>query len=212
MPANSAGRCTRPPADPDGAKQSRYSKYIKPSEQAPELTATDKVVIGFRDSATGFSVLDWIAVAGYEQARDSAPNYGTDGTAYLQRVGAAAARSTSKGIFTAAVFAPLFHEDPRYYKVGPSRGVAYRLLYAGSRIFVTKRDDGTSTVNRAALAGDLAGTALSQVYYPPQNRGFGVLARSYGIAIAGSMLTFSFDEFLTETLDFLHVSPSFGPH
>jgi hypothetical protein len=187
---------------------SPYARYIRVGQRAPELTSENKVVMGFRDAVTPFSVLGWASIAEYEQVRNVTPNYGTNGGAYLQRFGAAAARGASKGVFTASLFAPLLHEDPRYYKVGRSRSAAYRLFYAGSRVFITKRDDGSETVNWALLSGDLAGTALTQAYYPAQNRGAGIVGRDYGVALGGSAVTFALAEYLAETLEFLHVPPA----
>ena len=43
-----------------------------------------------------------------------------DSGAFGERLGAAGIRDTTQGVFTDSVFAPLLHEDPRYYMAGQS--------------------------------------------------------------------------------------------
>jgi hypothetical protein len=49
--------------------------------------------------------------------------------------------------------------------------VPKRALYAASRVFITRSDDGGSTFNSSRLLGRLVVKALSNSYYPPERRG-----------------------------------------
>ena len=73
---------------------------------------------------------------------NSSPNYGDRCWAFGQRLGAAAARGVSEGVFSNSLFAPLFHEDPRYYIMGPGHSFFKRLVYAGTRSIITRTDSG----------------------------------------------------------------------
>jgi hypothetical protein len=184
---------------------SRTQKDIAPGQQAPRLTVGDKILLGFRSSVTPFSMLGWAFSAGYSQAIDGSPNYGTNGKAFAQRLGAAAARNESEGVFSDSLMAPLFHEDPRYYEMGPGHSFGKRLVYAATRTIITRTDNGGAAPNYALFAGNVAGAALTNAYYPPQNRGFGNTAKTFGTSIGGSAIGYIVTEFYGDALQLVHL-------
>jgi hypothetical protein len=184
---------------------SRTRKDIAPGQQAPRLTVGDKILLGFRSSVTPFSMLGWASSAAFSQAIDSRPNYGTNGKAFAQRLGAAAARNESEGVFSDALMAPLFHEDPRYYEMGPGHSFGKRLVYAATRTIITRKDNGDAAPNYALFAGNVAGAALTNAYYPPQNRSVGSTAKSFGTSIAGSAIGYIVTEFYGDALQVVHL-------
>jgi hypothetical protein len=173
---------------------------IAPDEIADPMTVHDKVVSGFKDSVSLSSAAGWLSTAGWQHLRNSSPNYGTDAGAFGQRLGAATLRATSETLFRESVFAPLFHEDPRYYIVGKGHPFSKRLVYAATRSIITRSDSGHATPNFARLAGNAAASALTIPYYPAQNRTFSAVASTFGGSLGGSALSFVFDEFLVDAL------------
>jgi hypothetical protein len=173
---------------------------IAPGEIADPMTVHDKIVSGFKNSVSLSSAAGWLSTAGWQQLRNSRPNYGTDAGAFGQRLGAATIRATSEGLFRESLFAPLFHEDPRYYIMGKGHPFFKRLVYAGTRSIITRTDSGHATPNFARLAGNAAGSALTIPYYPAQNRTFSAVASTFGGSLGGSALTFIVDEFLVDAL------------
>lgn len=204
-PADSFRFDSMPMRSATPAMASRTTKNIAPGQQAPRLTIGDKILLGFRSSVTPFSLTGWVFSAGYSQAINGSPNYGTNATAFAQRLGAAAARNESEGVFSDALMAPLFHEDPRYYEMGQGHPFIKRVLYAATRTFVTRTDDGQATPNYALLFGNVGGAALTNAYYPPQNRGFGNTAKTFGLSLGGSSLGFIVTEFYTDALEVAHL-------
>jgi hypothetical protein len=177
---------------------------IEPGQTAPPLSSHAKVVLGLKESFTFFSAVGWTASAGFSQLTNGTPNYGTDSGAFGQRLGATSLRLISENIIGNAFFAPLFHEDPRYYKMG-GRNVGRRLFYAATRTLITKSDDGRSQPNFSLLSGHLAGAALTNTYYPSINRGFRETAETFGNSIGGSAVGFAVTEFLYDVLRFAHL-------
>ena len=94
------------------------------------MTVSDKVKGGLKNSVSLFSMTGWLASAGYEQLTNGSPNYGTDAGAFGQRLGIGAIHGISNGVFSNSLFAPIFHEDPRYYVMGPGHPFLKRLVYA----------------------------------------------------------------------------------
>jgi hypothetical protein len=147
----------------------------------------------------------WVGISTYEQAFDRSPNYGQTGKGYVQRLGAAAARDSSEGIFTYALYSPIFHTDPRYYVLGPGHGFAHRAAYAISRVLVTKTDAGGQTVNFALLSGNLTGAAITQTYYPAGNRNLEQVMTTFGTSLGGAAFGYLFDEFIVNSAEFLQL-------
>jgi hypothetical protein len=178
---------------------------ISPGEIADPMSVHDKVIGGIKDSASLFSMTGWFASAGWEQVTNGTPNYGTDSGAFGARLGAAAARGFSEGVFSESLFAPLFHEDPRYYIMGPGHNFFKRLIYAGTRSIITRTDSGRTTANFSLIAGNLAGSALTIPYYPQINTTFPQVMETFGGSLGGSALGYVVDEFIVDALIDLHI-------
>jgi hypothetical protein len=178
---------------------------IEPGQAVPRLSAQNKVVLGLEQSFTLFSVVGWVTSAGYSQLVNGSPNYGTDSGAFGMRLGATALRNTSQNILGNAIFAPIFHEDPRYYKMGKGHNPVKRTLYAATRALITRSDDGTPRPNYSLISGNLVGSILTNTYYPQLNQGFGQTALTFGTSIGGSAIGFVVSEFLYDGLEYAHL-------
>jgi hypothetical protein len=178
---------------------------VNPGEVAQPMPVRDKVVGGMASSVSLFSGIGWLAAAGWEQATNGSPNYGTDSGAFGQRLGAAALRGVSEGVFSNSLFASLFHEDPRYYVKGAGHPFFKRLVYSGTRVLITRTDSGHTTPNFSLLAGNAAGSALTIPYYPAKNTTFGEVAETFGGSLGGSALGFVVDEFIVDVFIKLHI-------
>jgi hypothetical protein len=178
---------------------------ISPKEIAEPMSVRDKVLGGLKSSVSLYSAVGWITSAGYEHVLNSSPNYGTNSEAFAQRFGAAVARGVSEGVFSNSLFAPLFHEDPRYYIMGPGHSFFKRLVYAGTRSIITRTDSGKTTPNFSLIAGNAAGSALTIVYYPSINTTTTEVLSTWGTSLGGSALGFVVDEFIVDVLIDLHI-------
>ena len=174
-------------------------------EVATPMTVSDKIKGGLKNSVSLFSMMGWLASAGYEQMTNGSPNYGTDAGAFGQRLGIGAIHGISNGVFSNSLFAPIFHQDPRYYVMGPGHPFLKRLLYAATRSVISRTDSGHSTPNYALFAGNAAGAALTVTYYPAQNTTFSQVTRTFGTSLGGSAFGFVVDEFLVDALVDLHL-------
>jgi hypothetical protein len=173
-------------------------KYIDPGQLAPRSSTGDKVVIGVKDAFSPFSGVGWLFFAEVSQLLNSAPSYGTDSGAFGQRLGATALRASSEGVLSDSVMSPIFHEDARYYILGPRHNFFVRLVYAGTRTIITRTDRGHLSPNFGLLAGNVAGAALTNTYYPQNNRSVGQTAETFAGSIGGSALGFVVSEFYSD--------------
>lgn len=176
-----------------------------PDMRAQKITARDKVIIGLQGTYSLQNLSGMVVAAGYEQLRNGQPNYGTDSGAFGERLGAAAIRGTSQGVFTDSVFAPLLHEDPRYYVEGERYSFFHRAFYAATRPVITRTDSGRRTINGAQLLGYAASTALNNAYYPASNRNVKDNFEAYAGSIGGSALSSLLVEFTASFWHVLHI-------
>jgi hypothetical protein len=178
---------------------------IAPGEIADPMSVHDKIVGGMKDSVSLFSALGWLGSAGWSQLTNGTPNYGTDAGAFGQRLGAATIRGVSEGVFSESLFAPLFHQDPRYYVMGPGHPFIKRLFYAGTRAIITRNDNGHLAPNFWLMAGNASGAALTIPYYPKINTTASQVALTFGGSLGGSAFGFVVDEFIVDALIDLHI-------
>jgi hypothetical protein len=184
----------------------RYVKYIPADSAAPQIHGREKFILGARDLYSVGNFAAMFVSAGWEQMSNSEPNYGTDRGAFGERLGAAAIRETTEGIFTDGVFSVMLHEDPRYFVLGPQYGLIHRSLYAITRPLITRNSsNGHRTINVGLLLGYAASAALTNAYYPQSNRNFHDTMSTYGGSIGGAALGFAIDEFYDQALEAIHL-------
>jgi len=156
-------------------------------------TLTDPVTI------TGFGLNAAIyQAAGY-------PSYGQNAKGYGQRLGATFAGGYTKILLGDAVLPSLLHQDPRYFYQGTGTTKS-RLLHAMASPFVTKGDDGRREINYSNIIGDLASGAIANAYYPSQDRGAGLVARSALVGIGSRMALGILQEFVLRNWTSRHPS------
>jgi hypothetical protein len=189
-----------PAPQPAAQHSPRLRLTVYPGEIADPMTVSDKIKGGFKNSVSLFSMTGWIASAGYEQVTNGSPNFGTDSGAFGQRLGIGALHGITNGVFSNSLFAPMFHQDPRYYVMGSGHPFLKRLLYAATRPFVTRTDSGHSAPNFSLFAGNAAGAALTVIYYPAQNTTATQVTRTFGTSLAGSALGYLVDEFIIDAV------------
>jgi hypothetical protein len=111
-------------------------------------------------------------VAGMGQAEDSTPEWGEGAQGYAKRFGAGYSDYFLGNFFGNAVLPSLLHEDPRYFQKGSGR-LINRILWAATSTVWCKRDKGGWGPNWANVGGNLIGSAIGRVYYPPSDRTVG---------------------------------------
>jgi len=108
-------------------------------------------------------------VAGIRQAENSDDEFGQGMKGYAKRYGAAFADQVDGNIMVGGVYPTILKIDPRYFRLG--RGsFGHRFGYAISRVFVARRDSGSSMFNIPEFAGNATAIAISNVYYPAADR------------------------------------------
>jgi hypothetical protein len=183
-----------------------YSRVIPAGEATPQIHRMDKIALAARNLYSPTSFADFFVSAGWSHLLNRQPNYGTDSGAFGERLGAAAIRDSSQSFLSNGPFAVWLHQDPRYFALGPGHSFGRRTLYAITRPLITRdSSDGHAVFNSSLIAGQAAGTALANLYYPQSNRNFRDNLASFGSSMGGSALSFVLDEYTSEILRAMHL-------
>ena len=188
----------------------RDPKSLNLSMPVVPLTVGDKLKLSFQEQLTPFALASTVFAASWEQLVNSNPKYGSNSTAFAERVSAAALRQTSQAVLSDGVFASAFHQDPRYYRLAGG-ALGKRILYAASRTFRSRTDSGQPVVNYALLFGHATAQALTLAYYPDLSQNGRVAVTGFAWSLVGSMLGNQYHEFWPDVLQAILQRPPAGP-
>ncbi|HEV2325499.1 MAG TPA: hypothetical protein VGS10_16220 [Terracidiphilus sp.] len=140
---------------------------------AASLSAGQKMSLAFRSAIDPFNFASAALVAGYHEVDDDYSGFGW-GTAGLgKRVGAAYLDTFDGDMIGNGIFPVIFHQDPRYFRLGYG-SFSHRLLYSIATSYIAKHDNtGKWEPNYSNVLGNIVAGAISNLYYPSQNAGWG---------------------------------------
>jgi hypothetical protein len=150
----------------------------------------------------------WLAgLAGVQEARNYYPGFGGDEAGYSKRYAAATATIVTGTVLTKAVFPIVFEQDPRYFYKGTG-STSSRVGYALSRAVLARSDDGHWRPDYSRILGHFAAGAISNLYYPPQDRRNLQLTWQYAaLAIGAGAIDNLLQEFLLKRFT-SHANPA----
>ena len=151
---------------------------VDSNTRLPRLSTGEKFVIAMHDSVDYSSFLLVAALAGKGLSSKAIPAFGTGAAGFSRYYWRQFTDQVSGTFFTEAILPTLTHQDPRYYTFGKN-GFFRRASYAISRTFITKNDRGTNEFNISEIGGNASEAALSNLYYPASERGFGKSAKNF---------------------------------
>lgn len=134
---------------------------------------------------------------GYGELVDSNNGYDWGPGGYFKRVGANYADNVNGALIGNALLPTLLHQDPRYYRLGTGK-ILHRFLYAAAATVICKGDNGKWQPNVSNVAGNYISGAISNLYYPADQRGValtlenGTSVTLFG-ALGGQVLEFGPD-------------------
>ncbi len=165
-----------------------YDPHPEPLSARLKFRLAFKVVI---DPVTAAGVA---LLSGAQQAGDT-PNYGQGAQGFGKRFGANATDGFTDIMIGGAILPSLLHQDPRYFYQGTGTKGS-RIRHAVFHPFVCKGDNGSWQPNYSTVGGDLASSAISNLYYPKSNRGAGLVFTNFAISTAERAAASLAQEFL----------------
>ena len=158
-----------------------------------------KFSLAWKTELDPFSVFASGAIAGVQQWQNDFLGYGQGAQGYGKRFGASYADTFSDIMLSGAILPVLLHQDPRYFYKGTGT-VLTRTLYAIATTVNCKGDNGRWQPNYSNVFGNLASSAVSNLYYPANSRGVRLTIDNALINTAGGAIGSLAQEFFLKRM------------
>ncbi len=178
---------------------------------AVSMSAGQKIDLAFHSSIDPFTFAAAFLVAGYHEALDDDTGFGWGAEGYGKRAGAAYLDAVDGTMIGNGFLPALLHQDPRYFRLGYG-STTHRLLYAVATSYICKHDNtGKWEPNYSNVGGNIIAGAISNLYYPSQNSGWGQTITNGFIVTTEGTIGGVFNEFWPDiSRKVLHKDPTHG--
>jgi hypothetical protein len=173
--------------------------YVSYVPNAAPLTPKQKFELAWKSTIDPVTFLIVGGTAGIQQAQNTFSGYGQGAQGYGKRYGANFADSVTSTFLGDALLPSIFKQDPRYFYKGTGT-VRSRILYAISMSVICKGDNGHWQLFYSGIMGGLASGGISNLYYPSNDRGAGLVFENEIIGIGGSAAANLIQEFVIPKL------------
>jgi hypothetical protein len=160
---------------------------VSANTKLPSLTAKGKFWLATEDSFDYSSFIWTGIIAGQEFGLKNVPEFGQGMAGYGRYYWHNFLDGVSGTYFTEAIVPWISREDPRYYTMEHG-SVPIRIVYALSRVVLTKTDSGGTTFNWSEVGGNALEAGLSNAYYPASERGGRQTAINWGAQMESAAL------------------------
>ena len=187
-PAQSDSKDPNSPAQADAEKKKNDRMfYVMPNyltvdsqSQVPPVSWKEKFAMAAKGSFDPYEFTIIGIVAGIRQAENSDEEFGQGMKGYAKRYGAAFADQVDGNVMVGGVYPTILKMDPRYFRLGRG-GFTHRFGYAVSRVLIARKDSGGRMFNIPEFAGNATAIAISNVYYPADDRNASANFNNWGV-------------------------------
>ena len=144
------------------------------SGHAVPLTPKQKFDISLHTVIDPYTVALAVLVGGgIGELTDSHTGYGHGPAGLFKRIGASYADAVDGNLIGNALLPVILHQDPRYFRKGEGP-IKSRIIYSAMTTFICHSDSGKLQFNTSNVAGNFIAGAISNAYYPADERGVGL--------------------------------------
>jgi hypothetical protein len=170
--------------------------YVSFNPDAAPLNPQQKLKLSWKAHTDPVQFATVAMVAGIQQWRGQYSGFGDGASGYAKRYAAAYAMVWTRAMISQVAFPSLFRQDPRYFYKGTG-SAGSRVGYALSRSVIRKGDNGHWQPNYSGILGSFAAGAMSNVYYPAEDRkGLQLTIENTAIGMAAGAVGHLAQEFL----------------
>jgi hypothetical protein len=141
---------------------------------APPISPRQKFDLVYHTSIDPFTIGLAAVLGGYDEISGSHNGYGWGPGGYFKRFGAQYADNVDGAFWGNAVLPSLLHQDPRYFRKGTG-SIKSRILYSALSSVICRGDNGHKQFSISNIGGNLISGAISNLYYPSNERGIGLV-------------------------------------
>jgi hypothetical protein len=171
--------------------------YVSYDPNAVPLTSKLKFQLAWKTMIDPVTFALTAIGAGVQQAQNDFSGYGQGVEGYAKRFGASYADDITSTFIGSALLPSLLKQDPRYFYKGTG-STRSRILYAIANSVICKGDNQRWQPNYSAILGGLASGAISNLYYPQQDRGAALVFENTLIGTGTTAILNLFQEFVVK--------------
>jgi hypothetical protein len=142
---------------------------VSADTKLPPQSAKDKFIIAGRNSFDYSSFLIAGIQSGISMNGASYPEFHQGVKGYARYYWHTLADTADENFMVSGAGPALFHQDNRFYTLGHG-GFRKRVVYAATRVLITRKDDGSRDFNYSEIIGSGAAAGVSSLYYPTKYR------------------------------------------
>jgi Carboxypeptidase regulatory-like domain len=174
--------------------------YVTYDPHPVALTSKQKFELAWKTTIDPVTFAIVGGIAGVQQAQNAFSGYGQGAQGYAKRYGSTYGNLVTGTFIGSAILPSLFKQDPRYFYKGTGTKQS-RILYAIANSVICKGDNGHWQTNYSNILGSLAAGAISNLYYPAENRnGAALTFENTAIGIGATAAANLIEEFLMRKL------------
>jgi hypothetical protein len=160
--------------------------HLGGSSSKCKLTSGDKLRLFLSNNIDPGAYMSAAWDAGWAQLDYDDPSFGQGAAGFGKRYLGAVADNIQSDFFGIYLFPSIFHQDPRYFRLGEGSAKA-RTEHALVHRFVARSDSGRPMFNYSEWLGTASSKALGNLYHPGNPRGFGPTASRVGLSVGNGM-------------------------
>lgn len=160
-----------------------YRTVADEAQEPTKISPGEKFKLGLEDSFDPYAYPAAGIFAGIAMLQKQTPSFKQGAAGFGRYYATAFADQTIGNMLSESVFPAMLHQDPRYFPLGKG-GFWKRTRYSISREWITRNDSGKNAFNYSELGGNAAATAVSNAYYPAEDRTASNNAQKWGEQIA----------------------------
>lgn len=173
------------------------------SGAAVPLTPKQKFDLSFHTIIDPYTfALAVVFGGGLGELEDSHTGYHHGVQGLFERIGASYADNAIGNLIGNAALPVLLHQDPRYYRKGTG-SIKSRIVYSALTTFICYGDNGHKQFNTSNVLGNYISGAISNAYYPQDERGVELTIENGSLVTAEGMLGAQLLEFSPDFSDYL---------
>ncbi len=158
------------------------------SGQTVPLTPAQKFDLSFHTIIDPYTFgLAVVFGGGLGELEDSHTGYHHGPEGLFKRIGASYADNAIGNLIGNAALPVILHQDPRYYRKGTG-SIKSRIIYSALTTFICYSDNGHKQFNISNVGGNFISGAISNAYYPSDERGVALTLENGSLVTAEGML------------------------
>jgi hypothetical protein len=167
---------------------------VSADEKLPPLSPKDKFVLAGRNSFDYSSFFIAGIQAGFAMNSASYPEFHQGAAGYARYYWHTLADTADENFTVGGVAPIVFKQDPRFYTLGHG-SFGKRVLYAASRVVISRGDSGNEMPNFSEVIGAGAASGISSLYYPTRYRTWTKVGQKWLTSMLIDGTNFTFKEF-----------------